>query len=239
MSRFIPRDRRGHRYPPESFSASGPWDLGSTTSAALISRWRADSVSTSGASVTGMADIGGGGRHQTSDGADPTLNVSDAGYNNRPTVVGSVSRLKGTAGALISAPVSLLVVGQAAATTALLSAGDESPYNLVWKSSLNVEFYALAVTKASNVPGTKTYLLITDDGSAAPDACKMYVGDFTTPAATGVTCWGPVNTLSVGMTSAGVQNLSGKFADSGVWSGVLSLADRVKVEQYVKNRYGA
>lgn len=235
-----------------SVSAAGyrnpsSWTPADTTSATALHWFRPDQgVTLVGSKVSLLNDlIGSLNQSQGTDAQRFTFSASDAAYGNQPVLVGTASQMTGAAVTAIVAPVSLLVVGQLDANlTTLISAG-ASPYNLLWRNggvaaTAIAQFYGLAggLNSAGNgAISSAGAFLITDDGTASGAACQIYTNDLSIPSSSGAKKWGSVTTMGIGLPAAGVGACTGKFAESVVWAGVLSAADRAHLSVYL-GRYG-
>jgi hypothetical protein len=80
-------------------------------------------------------------------------------------------------------------------------------------------------------------VIITDDGTAAADALKIYQGDMSTPKATGTTKWVTVSQLNLCLGTAGVGAMRGSLAELALFYGAMSGPDRIAAAAYA-SRYG-
>lgn len=226
------------------------WSPANATSATILHRWRLDTGVTEVSGKVSVLEDSVGMMHQrqTNAGNRYTFNASDAAYNNKPTMSSSATAefMNADADTAITAAVSMLIVGHIhTATKSFIGIGG-APHNMLWRQggsdlTANVEFYTTAggIDGAANgyiaTPGS---FLVTDTGTGAGDALKIYQGDMATASGSGTTRWSSTTAMHVGRGSAGVGYLMGTFAEGAIWSGVLDATDRAKLEKYVEIRYG-
>ena len=243
MHARIPRGRQGHLYLPELYSGSEP-DI-SKLSVPLAHRWRPDQgLSVTGGSILSMQDLVGDW-HQTGSAPNPFLTVADPTFGGKNTWGGGGTQyFDGATGTSLSGQVSILMVGLAQAQCAFFGNGASS--DLLWyvPSPASVEFFtSTAGGPCRWTPGTNPFtnpfwVLVTDESTAAADACKIYfMDDMATPKVTGVSNWSTTQVLGMGKSTAGVGSLRGRIAEVAIWQGILSPSDRAKVKTYC-GRYG-
>jgi hypothetical protein len=133
-----------------------------------------------------------------------------------------------------------MMVGRCDAQCAFMNGG--TSIDLLWGANLGafIEFYSLGGVRYT--PGVATFnspffVIVTDDGTVAADACKLYHGDLTAPKAMGTTKWSTTSQLNLCASTASVGNMRGVMAELAIWGGVLSPSDRTSVDAYCA-RYG-
>lgn len=247
MSRFpIPRGFQGHHYDPIIFSgAFSPTDLPN-----LFAWYRADLGVTDSSGITNWNDQSGTGVSQknlTATGtAKPTLNATDAAYNNKPTVSfnGTTNWMfGGSLGSPLAQPCTIYAVGQiAAASFGYMVGGQVTPAarvsvvqdtGNVWSLFGGGAVFADAVVTTVN---PNVICGVYNNGSAS----QIYVNDYA--AASGTATLG-TNSLSL-ITLGGLDNsgaltapMNGKIAEVIMYSGAHSSAQRQSVMAYLKSRY--
>lgn len=171
-------------------------------------------------------------------------------YGGQPTMTGrsdqSGAGMVATTTGTIAAPMSVLAIGHCGGTnSALFSAGDVAPYNLLWcdnrEGSKKTEFFntvsgnLAAVGVTIDIPSA---VLIAHNSTTAADAWQMYVNDLETPKNYNQRAWGNTDRINLGGGGAGVPPNRGAIAGVIVYEAVLSASDRAKLAKLIQFRFG-
>ncbi len=198
--------------------------------------------------ITSMLDQSGAGdsnRDQIT-GPDgeanmPTL-VTSALFGGKSHVAGSgsgyLSSVASWAGAFpLSPPYSILAVARFDTDIAGIFGDGDNNNNMVWLhlGSGGIKWYTSGVSLNSGLDTLSEFaLLITDDGTAAADANKLYVNDFSTPLAASVTKpSNPLQQIDLMRGVSGVANAGGQVAEVSIWSGVPAGTDINDLRTYL------
>lgn len=230
--------RPGRR--PLRFAASTLWTPKSISGLKL---WlRADLGTTIATGVSVWADQSGNGNNVTqgTGSKQPTLNATDAAYNNKSTLSfasASAQCLQGTFGVAVAQPYTLFVVannGRAGVQSYFdgsTAGGRCETYNDATTDKIYGGTAFLSVADNSTSPRVMTYEM---NGASS----KIYVSS-NTAAGTGDP---GSNTLAGATIGAAFDQasdaLNGKVAEVLLYTSVLSAANQATVRAYLGGRYG-
>lgn len=232
---------------PFSYIKSGIWTP-KNASVSLLAWYRADSAVQSLGTVTSWPDQSGSGdanRNQSAF-ATPAYNAVDANYNGQPSVSSAGTSYFSSAGVWSVAPanpISIVVVGMTAASTAFLSAiagGGTTAYDLLWSNGANaLQFYnggygGGGSPSAAGVPvNAPCAIVFEDDGGAGGTASRLFVNNLSSAAATSTSAFTTTVGVDLMKSDAGVSTINGSLAEVLIYAGILSTADKTNLKAYL------
>ena len=239
-------NRRAGRRPGRGASSGLVWTPKAITGLQL---WlRADLGVTIGTGVSAWADQSGTGDAnknvtQATGSKQPTLNASDANYNNKPTLsfssAASQCLVSGLWASPLSQPWTVVAVGQDDGTVSaqvyVESGSDLAGSNrvLVYQNATNYELNAGAALVANARDATPHGLVGVVNGVSS----RIYNSARTAVATGDAGARAPLGATFIGETFADTAFLNGKIAEVIVWSGALSDAQLAPVWNYIASRY--
>lgn len=209
---------------------------------------RADLGVTIATGVSAWADQSGTGDAnknvtQATGSKQPTLNASDASYNNKATLSFSSAASQCLVSGLWSSPLSqpwtVVVVGQddgtAASQVYVESGSDLAGSNrvLVYQNGTNYELNAGVALVADARDANPHGLIGVVNGASS----RIYHSARTAVATGDAGARTPLGATFIGETFVGTAFLNGKIAEVIVWSGALTDAQLVPVWNYISSRY--
>ncbi len=164
---------------------------------------------------------------------------SDPAYNNKPVISfsGDYFFKSGEISTALQGPCTIVVVGEVAALTSLVSKGEEeNDYNILYLEGAGLlEYFQLSesVTGINDYSNTPSIFMLTSDGVDL----NIYINDFSSLEATTAGVFSATNTFAVGAGIAGVGHCVGKIAEVIYWSGILDSTSLANLVIYLNNRY--
>ena len=224
--------------------------LPTSASTPLYAWYRADSGTTiftnitNNIGVSNWQNMGGNNdlnRHQSQAvfGKMPTPNYNDTAYGGNTTFSynNQNTNSDGYWSSSIVSPITVVIIGEAAANCPLISIGrGDPPYNLICSTlSGNAQFYSSdgskLITSTTSIASPSAIMMTSSVSGSA-----IYVGDFSTPKATNVNaCWNSCPDIAAGGFGnvAGLNPLTGKIAEIIMFAGILSSGDLTSLKGYL------
>ena len=200
-------------------------DLGVTSSAGFVSAW---------------ADQSGHGNDVAQAGSNkPTLNTSDALYNNQATISFSNALsqyLKSTA-YVLAQPLTIIVVGENDGTSVNLAGFVDSTGGALALYSTLTNGYAgmssSAAVNSTTAVTSKSVIAAVYSGASS----KLYVNSSASAVASGSAGTNGISTYTVGGAGVNANPLTGKIAELRVFKGAMSSAAIGAVFSELSTRY--